>query len=378
VPGGLKDVAKRVKTLSEFERAGPARSQRNESEPDSDAEDSAVLDGIEGQMTNTQEKFYFGLRRDASRPEGGPAGAGPDRSNCSSTKSRAQSRGVASLTKPVVGIMSGLAGARAPPEPDDQAAADEAWALETELQNMSTVKKNRSLSGQDTDDIKVCWVTTSADISRRQSTRSKPVHPARRQADRVPRFAFKPYLDQQTDCRISSAANNALSIRLFHRLQKQWGYGWKCKVVADLTYAAVPRPRIFADAPSLNRRSAEQDDVVARPGGTLLLPVCEQPHGKPAEGTSRKQCSCSRRRMQWLGWISSSRRCRANRSYARFQPAVAPYPWRSRVSGSSKRPSPKATEGIRAPSKDPKRPTRRRTSQGRGPVDRVRSRKTRW
>ena len=30
-------------------------------EPDSDAEDSAALDGVEGQMTDTREKFYLGL-----------------------------------------------------------------------------------------------------------------------------------------------------------------------------------------------------------------------------------------------------------------------------------------------------------------------------
>src|SRR5471032_1334337 len=64
VPVGLKTFAKRVEDLlSEFERAGKGKViiEKLNPEPDSDAEDSAVLDGIEGQLTNTQEKFYFGL-----------------------------------------------------------------------------------------------------------------------------------------------------------------------------------------------------------------------------------------------------------------------------------------------------------------------------
>src|SRR6478735_5736776 len=64
VPVGLKTFAKRVEDLlAEFERAGHGKViiEKLNPEPDSDAEDSAVLDGIEGQLTNTQEKFYLGL-----------------------------------------------------------------------------------------------------------------------------------------------------------------------------------------------------------------------------------------------------------------------------------------------------------------------------
>ena len=35
--------------------------ERLNPEPDSDAEDAAALDNVEGQMTNTGEKFYLGL-----------------------------------------------------------------------------------------------------------------------------------------------------------------------------------------------------------------------------------------------------------------------------------------------------------------------------
>ncbi len=57
VPVGLKTFAKRVEDLlSEFERAGKGKViiEKLNPEPDSDAEDSAVLDGIEGLLTNPQ------------------------------------------------------------------------------------------------------------------------------------------------------------------------------------------------------------------------------------------------------------------------------------------------------------------------------------
>ena len=64
VPVGLKTFAKRVEDLlAEYRAAsgGKVVIEKFNPEPDSDAEDSAALDNVEGQMTNTGEKFYLGL-----------------------------------------------------------------------------------------------------------------------------------------------------------------------------------------------------------------------------------------------------------------------------------------------------------------------------
>ena len=64
VPVGLKTFAKRVEDLlAEYKRGanGKVIIEKFDPQPDSDAEDSARLDGIEGQQTNTGEKFYLGL-----------------------------------------------------------------------------------------------------------------------------------------------------------------------------------------------------------------------------------------------------------------------------------------------------------------------------
>ena len=64
VPVALKTFAQRVEDiLAEYRAAshGKVIIERFNPEPDSDAEDSAQLDNVEGQMTNTGEKFYLGM-----------------------------------------------------------------------------------------------------------------------------------------------------------------------------------------------------------------------------------------------------------------------------------------------------------------------------
>ena len=129
VPVGLKTFAKRVEDLlSEFERAGNGKViiEKLNPEPDSDAEDSAVLDGIEGQLTNTQEKFYLGLAVSFLDQKAAIAGARTGSRAASRIRHHAgdHARGVA--------YQAGrrhherAAGAGTSAEPDDKAAADRA------------------------------------------------------------------------------------------------------------------------------------------------------------------------------------------------------------------------------------------------------------
>ena len=110
-PVGLKTFAKRVEDLlGEFARAGGGKViiERLNPEPDSDAEESAILDGIEGQLTNTQEKFYLGLSVAFLDQKFPLPVLAPDREQLLEYDiTRAITR-VASTTKPVIGVMSGL------------------------------------------------------------------------------------------------------------------------------------------------------------------------------------------------------------------------------------------------------------------------------
>src|SRR5580765_7922485 len=60
----LKSYAKRVEDLlAEYKQIahGKLTIEKYDPQPDSDAEDSARLDGVEGQMLRNGEKFYLGL-----------------------------------------------------------------------------------------------------------------------------------------------------------------------------------------------------------------------------------------------------------------------------------------------------------------------------
>src|SRR5258707_4739786 len=64
MPVELKTYAQRVEDLlGEYKKVSPKNIQikKFDPQPDSDAEDSANLDGIEGQQINIGEKIYMGL-----------------------------------------------------------------------------------------------------------------------------------------------------------------------------------------------------------------------------------------------------------------------------------------------------------------------------
>lgn len=111
VPVGLKTFAKRVEDLlNEYKAAakGKVIIEKFNPEPDSDAEDSAQLDGIEGQLTNSGEKFYLGLSIAFLDQKAAIPVLTPDRERLLEydiTRGVAQ---VGETTKPVIGVLSAL------------------------------------------------------------------------------------------------------------------------------------------------------------------------------------------------------------------------------------------------------------------------------
>ena len=72
VPLALKAFGRRVEDLlGEFRQAsgGKIIVEKLDPEPDSDAEDSAALDGVEAQVTGAGDRFYLGAVGQPARPE---------------------------------------------------------------------------------------------------------------------------------------------------------------------------------------------------------------------------------------------------------------------------------------------------------------------
>lgn len=169
----LKTYAKKVEDLlAEYRQAahGKLVIQKFDPQPDSDAEDSARLDGIDPQNLPDGEPFYLGLAVNQLDAKEAIPFLSPDRERqLEYDISRAISR-VVTPEKPVVGVMSPLPVFGAEPNPmmeqmGQQQQAQPPWELVTELQGDFTVKKVAMDVSKIDDDIKVLVVIHPRDIS---------------------------------------------------------------------------------------------------------------------------------------------------------------------------------------------------------------------
>lgn len=136
VPVGLKTFAKRVEDLlNEYRAASRGRVviEKFNPQPDSDAEDSAQLDGLEGQLTNTGEKFYLGLAISFLDQKAALPVLTPDRERLLEydiTRAIAQ---VSAEKKPVIGVMSALPVMGRTLNPLTRQQPTQPWVLVSEL-----------------------------------------------------------------------------------------------------------------------------------------------------------------------------------------------------------------------------------------------------
>src|SRR5918999_3142130 len=161
VPVGLKTFAQRVEDLlAEYRAAakGKVLIERLNPEPDSDAEESAQLYNVEGQMTNTGEKFYLGLSVSFLDQKAAIPVLSPDRERLLEydiTRAIAQ---VAATKKPVVGLMSALPVLGRPLNPLSKQQPTEPWVVGSELKRLFDVRKVEVDAKKIDDEIQVLLV----------------------------------------------------------------------------------------------------------------------------------------------------------------------------------------------------------------------------
>ncbi len=167
----LKTYAQRVEDLlSEYKQAahGKLIIEQYDPKPDSDAEDSARLDGVEGQMLSNGEKFYLGLCVSMLDAKEAIPFLAPERERLLEyDMSRAISR-VITPEKPVVGIMSSLPVFGTPANPmmaQMGQQPQEPWTIVNEFKYDFTVKQVEMTADKIDDDIKVLLVIHPKDIS---------------------------------------------------------------------------------------------------------------------------------------------------------------------------------------------------------------------
>ena len=167
----LKSYARKVEDLLlEYKQAGKGKIiiEKYDPQPDSDAEDSARLDGVEGAPLRSGERFYMGLAVSLLDLKEAISFLQPNRERMLEYDlSRAISR-VITPEKPVVGVMSSLPVFGMPMNPmmmQMGQRGQQPWAFVTELKNDFTVKQVEMTAEKIDDEIKVLIVIHPKDIT---------------------------------------------------------------------------------------------------------------------------------------------------------------------------------------------------------------------
>jgi ABC-type uncharacterized transport system involved in gliding motility auxiliary subunit len=335
VPVGLKTFAQRVEDLlTEYRRAGNGKViiDRFNPEPDSDAEDSAALDNVEGQLTNTGEKFYLGLAVSFLDQKAAIPVLSPDRERLLEydiTRAIAQ---VTATKKPVIGVMAGLPVLGRPLNPMTKQQPTEPWVLGAELKRNFDVRRVEVDAKKIDDDIHVLLVIHPRNITEEgEYAIDQFVLRGGKLIAFVDPYA---YFDQQPDLQNPFGGSQAGQSSLY-TLFKAWGMEPTLnQVVADLTYASGAGPRLLPTLLSLNAEALNQEDVVMSQVGTLLVPFGGVFKGKPAEGLTHTVLAHTSKNSMMVDLIIAT--LSGEPSTRGFQPSGEEYPLALRLAGKFK------------------------------------------
>lgn len=287
----LKDYAGRVQDLlHEYQQVAGKHLviQKFDPQPDSDAEDSARLDGLEPQQLSEDENFYLGLCVNFADQRVAIPFLAPNREKLLEYDiTRAISR-VLEPEKPVVGIMSGLPVFGEQPNPEMMQMGQQGsapWTFVQQLQQDYDVKNIPLDADKIDDDVKTLVVIFPRDISDKTEYA-------------IDQFVLRggkliAFLDPQ-----SAYANRQQNPMMggppggasLDKLLKAWGIQFDTsKVVADLDFKMQLRNQNGQpeDAPAwlaLTPEGINQNDIVTSEIDSLWLPMAGAFTGEPAAG----------------------------------------------------------------------------------------------
>ncbi len=293
----LKDYAQQVEDLlNEYKQIAGKNLvvEKYDPQPDSDAEDSARLDGLEPQPLPGGDQFYLGLSVSLADDRVAIPFLDPSREKqLEYDLTRAISR-VFTPEKPTIGVMSSLPVFGSPGNPMmqqmGQSSGSAPWTLITELKQDFNVKQVEMNADKIDDDVKVLLVIHPKDISDQAQFA-------------IDQFVLRggkliAFLDPQSV--LSSHQQNPMmggnqggSSSSLAKLLTAWGVQFDTsKVVADLNFKMqlqgqdgqpVEAPAWLALTPDgINR-----DDIVTSEIGTLWLPLTGAFTGTPAAGLKK-------------------------------------------------------------------------------------------
>jgi ABC-type uncharacterized transport system involved in gliding motility auxiliary subunit len=288
----LKGYARKVEDLlAEYRQVagGRLKIEKYDPQPDSDAEDSARLDGIEAQPLPGADRFYLGLAvKCADQVQSIPFLA-PNRERLLEYDLARAILRAANPEKPTIGLMTPLPVFGMPSNPMMQQMGQQGsqpWAIVNELKNDFNVKRVGMDVEKIDDDIKLLVVIAPKDISEKAQFA-------------IDQFIMRggklaAFLDAQ--CLADNRQQNQMGMNFggggssLDKLLKAWGVQFDTgKVVADLKFKMQLRGRAGEpqEAPAwlgLNAEAINKDDVATSQIDNIWLPLCGAFTGTPVAG----------------------------------------------------------------------------------------------
>jgi ABC-type uncharacterized transport system involved in gliding motility auxiliary subunit len=294
MPAQFKAYAQRIEDLlSEYKQhaKGNIEIKKFNPRPDSDAEDSAQLDGVEGQMLPNGEHLYLGIAVSYLDGKSALPFLSPDREKLLEYDiSRAISR-VANPEKPVVGVMTPLPMFGQPMNPMMMRMGQqpqEPWVVINELQRDFTVRQLQMDVDKIDDDIKVLLVVHPKNISdKAQYAIDQFVLRGGKLIAFLDALAIMDRSEQQNPMMPNMSGGSSME-----KLLKAWGLSFDTtKVIADNNFKTRfmrnNRPEEAPAVLSLNAAGINKEDVVTSQIDNLLIPFAGVFTGTPAEGLKK-------------------------------------------------------------------------------------------
>ena len=333
MPVFLKTYAQQVDDLlGEYRQnsRGLIQIQKLDPEPDSDAEDSAKLEGVEPQLLSNGERVYLGLSVSLLDQKEAIPFLSPERERLLEYDiSRAIAR-VMTPDKSVIGVLSPLpvmgTGAMMPM----QQQGEPAWALIEELKRDFDVREIEPNATTIPNDIKVLLVIHPKGIT--EATQFALDQFVLRGGKLIAFLDPMAALDPQT---ASAGFGSPPSKSGLDRLLKAWGVTFEdSKVLADLDFVARTDQGRAPAVLALNEKAVNKDDIATADAGNLFVVFGGVFGGTPAQGLKETVLLHSSKDSELVDPMMA--RMSGEEIAKSFKPSGIEYPLAIRLSGKFK------------------------------------------
>lgn len=299
MPVFFKNFAKRIEDLlDEYQEAGGKNIiiAKFDPEPDSDAEDSALMDGVRGQMLSNGEKIYLGIAISCLDETVAIPFIPPDRENMLEYDITSAISQVSLATKPVVGVMSTLPvmGEKFNPMMLQMGQMPQAkpWMIIKELKKTFDVRQLEMTEKEIPADIKVLIVIHPSGIT--DSTQFAIDQFVMRGGKLIAFLDPKSYYSEMNSKKNNpmqrGPAKNASST--LDKLLKAWGLKFDLQqVVADVNFSRRinhPQKQLnFTTVLDITKKGLDSNDVTTSDLNKLTMVFAGAFTGEPADGLNQ-------------------------------------------------------------------------------------------